>query len=203
MRILNNRKIFQSVFLLIIQLKHLTTLPLLRYTLKKEVGMKKSLILGCLFILPLYTVYPEDVKTTNMVILEKRYKIDFVNLNDQTYISLDDLNAVLPFLFSINENGEILVNSDFLQAALIGFRSLNPYSSSSSSVIESRIDGDFEGWEGETIFKLMNGQIWQQVDYSYYYHYAFMPRVTIYKGSSGYIMEVDGTDRKVRVQRIK
>jgi len=165
--------------------------------------MKKSLILGCLFILPLYTVYPEDVKTTNMVILEKRYKIDFVNLNDQTYISLDDLNAVLPFLFSINENGEILVNSDFLQAALIGFRSLNPYSSSSSSVIESRIDGDFEGWEGETIFKLMNGQIWQQVDYSYYYHYAFMPRVTIYKGSSGYIMEVDGTDRKVRVQRIK
>jgi len=165
--------------------------------------MKKYLLWGCLFILPLYTLYSEDIKTTNMVILEKRYKIDFVNLNDKTYISLDDLNAVLPFLFSINENGEILVNSDFLQAALIGFRSLNPYSTSSSSVIESRIDGDFEGWEGETIFKLMNGQIWQQVDYSYYYHYAFMPRVTIYKSGSGYIMEVDGTDRKVRVQRIK
>jgi hypothetical protein len=165
--------------------------------------MKKSLIFGYLCILPLCSLYSEDIKTTNMVILEKRYKIDFVNLNDKTYISLDDLNAVLPFLFSINENGEILVNSDFLQAALIGFRSLNAYSTSSSSVIESRIDGDFEGWEGETIFKLMNGQIWQQVDYSYYYHYAFMPRVTIYKSSSGYIMEVDGTDRKVRVQRIK
>ena len=165
--------------------------------------MKKYLLWGSLFILPLYTLYPEDIKTTNMVILEKRYKIDFVNLNDQTYISLDDLNAVLPFLFSINEKGEILVNADFLQAALIGFRSLNSYSTSSSSVIESRIDGDFEGWEGETIFKLMNGQIWQQVDYSFYYHYAFMPRVTIYKSSNGYIMEVDGTDRKVRVQRIK
>ena len=30
------------------------------------------------------------------------------------------------------------------------------------SVIESKIDGEFEGWEGDTIFKMMNGQIWQQ-----------------------------------------
>src|SRR5947209_18063931 len=29
---------------------------------------------------------------------------------------------------------------------------------STSTVIESHIDGDFNGWEGETIFKLDNGQ---------------------------------------------
>ncbi len=28
------------------------------------------------------------------------------------------------------------------------------------NVIETQIDGDFEGWEGETIVKLMNGQVW-------------------------------------------
>lgn len=165
--------------------------------------MKRNLIGAFLIILPFYSLYPEDIKTTNILVLGKRYKIDYVNLNDKSYIKLSDLNAALPFLLSINKNGEILVNSDFLQAALVGFRSLNPYSTSSSSVIESRIDGDFEGWEGETIFKLMNGQIWQQVDYSYYYHYAFMPRVTIYKGGYGYIMKVDGVDSKIRVQRIK
>ena len=27
-------------------------------------------------------------------------------------------------------------------------------------LIESNIDGEFQGWEGETIFKLLNGQIW-------------------------------------------
>ena len=31
------------------------------------------------------------------------------------------------------------------------------------SVIETYIDGDFEGWEGETIWKMDNGQIWQQL----------------------------------------
>ena len=46
-----------------------------------------------------------------------------------------------------------------------------------ADVIESQIDGDFEGWEGETIFKLTNGQIWQQTSYAYHYHYAFMPDV--------------------------
>ncbi len=50
-----------------------------------------------------------------------------------------------------------------------------------SDVIESQIDGDFEGWEGETNVKLINGQIWQQTEYYYLYHYPFMPEVMIYK----------------------
>ncbi len=36
--------------------------------------------------------------------------------------------------------------------------------SNSSKVIESKIDGESEGFEGDTIFKLTNGQIWQQID---------------------------------------
>lgn len=70
------------------------------------------------------------------------------------------------------------------------------------STIESQIDGDFEGFEGETIFKLMNGQIWQQSEYWYHYHYAFMPNVIIYKSGSGYKMKVDGVDKSIGVVRI-
>ena len=48
----------------------------------------------------------------------------------------------------------------------------NSSNSSSNDVFESKIDGDFEGWEGETIVKLMNGQIWQQVILLYLFIYA-------------------------------
>jgi hypothetical protein len=71
------------------------------------------------------------------------------------------------------------------------------------SVIESKIDGDFNGWDGETIIKLINGQIWRQLDYHYEYHYAFMPKVLIYKAGGIYKAKVDGTDTAVTVMRLK
>jgi hypothetical protein len=71
------------------------------------------------------------------------------------------------------------------------------------TVVESQIDGDFNGWEGETIVKLMNGQIWQQTEYHYEYHYAYMPNVLVYPSGGGYKMKVDGTEDAVGVQRLK
>ena len=74
---------------------------------------------------------------------------------------------------------------------------------STTNVIESQIDGDFEGWEGETIVKLINGQIWQQSEYHYEYHYSYMPNVTIFKSDFGYKMLVDGLNKAIGVTRIK
>lgn len=71
------------------------------------------------------------------------------------------------------------------------------------SVIESKIDGDFEGWEGETIFKLLNGQIWQQVEFAFHYHYSFMPDVIIYPSGSGFKMKVEGVDGAIGVVRLR
>ena len=71
------------------------------------------------------------------------------------------------------------------------------------SVIESQIDGNFEGWEGETIIKLVNGQIWQQSEYHYHYHYAFMPKVLIFKSGTGFKMKVDGVEKAVGVKQLK
>lgn len=71
------------------------------------------------------------------------------------------------------------------------------------SVIESRIDGEFEGWEGDTIFKLENGQIWQQSSYAYTYHYAYRPRVVIYKSGNVYKMKIDDVSNTISVRRLK
>jgi hypothetical protein len=70
-------------------------------------------------------------------------------------------------------------------------------------LIESRIEGDFEGWTGETIFKLDNGQIWQQIGFDHTYRYAFRPKVMIVKTKGTYKMKVDGVDRTIFVKRIK
>lgn len=88
-----------------------------------------------------------------------------------------------------------------------GFR--NQYSvrsggvSYTGDVIQTQIDGEFEGWEGETIFKMMKGTIWQQSSYDYTYHYAYMPDVLIYSKSGSYYMRVEGVNDEIMVRRIK
>jgi len=76
-------------------------------------------------------------------------------------------------------------------------------SSPSSGVVESRIDGEFEGWDGETVFRLQNGQIWQQTSYAYRYHYAYSPRVTIIRIAGRHEMMVEGIDARLPVQRLR
>ena len=73
----------------------------------------------------------------------------------------------------------------------------------SPATIESRIDGAFSGWDGETIFKLANGQIWQQAVYAYRYHYAYGPKVLIYRSGGAYKMKVDGVDGEIVVRRLR
>jgi hypothetical protein len=69
--------------------------------------------------------------------------------------------------------------------------------------IESRIDGEFDGWEGDTIFKLQNGQIWQQTDYHFCYRYRYTPKVIICKVEGGWRMKVEGVSETIMVKRIK
>ena len=75
--------------------------------------------------------------------------------------------------------------------------------SSSNQTIESQVEGDFEGFEGETIIQLVNGQVWQQSEYWYHYHYSFMPQVFIYNQGGIYKMKVDGVDQSVGVTRLR
>ena len=76
-------------------------------------------------------------------------------------------------------------------------------SPSTPDIVKSRIEGTFEGWEGDTIFKLENGQIWQQSSYADTYHYAYRPQVLIYKTDGHYKMKVEGVDKTIYVKRLQ
>lgn len=72
-----------------------------------------------------------------------------------------------------------------------------------SGVVESQIDGEFEGWDGETIFKLTNGQIWQQSRYAYTYSYKYRPNVIIFSAGGDFKLQVEGVDQRISVVRLK
>lgn len=69
-----------------------------------------------------------------------------------------------------------------------------------STTVESRVDGEFNGWTGETIVKLRNGQIWQQSRHYYFYRYAYAPNVIVYPSDGVMKMKVEGVDEAVSVR---
>ncbi|MDR5813076.1 hypothetical protein QCE62_05660 [Caballeronia sp. LZ033] len=65
----------------------------------------------------------------------------------------------------------------------------------SAFAYEGNIDGEFHGWDGETVYRLADGHIIQQKSYHYHYHYAYSPAVIIFKSRSGELkMQVEGDD---------
>ena len=71
-----------------------------------------------------------------------------------------------------------------------------------NSPIESRIKGEFKGWDGKTSYTLTNGQKWEQVESNCKYaSYGYSPEAIVYEAPSGIYMKVAGT--RVKVKRIK
>jgi len=48
---------------------------------------------------------------------------------------------------------------------------------------ESQISGEFHGWDGSSIYELMDGTVIKQFNHHYHYHYAYSPEVVLYDGS--------------------
>ena len=69
--------------------------------------------------------------------------------------------------------------------------------------IESQIEGKFTGWSGDTIFRLINGQVWRQRHYAYHYHYAYRPKVLIYPEGGRFKMKVAGVNSELDVERVR
>jgi hypothetical protein len=71
--------------------------------------------------------------------------------------------------------------------------------------ITSRIVGRFSGWDGQTVFKLENGMIWEQIDKEKFYIKEIEnPVVVIDPGIFGrWDLSIEGYDSDCRVKRIQ
>jgi hypothetical protein len=134
---------------------------------------------------------------------------EVVHLSDgsiwQVQYEYNYLYAFFPSIVICPGMGRLLVNGKSLNVRALSesdqARTAAP--TPTGEVIESRIDGEFEGWSGDTIFRLVNGQIWQQSGYAYLYHYGFMLPVLIYPAAGGYRMQVEGVSDQINVTRLR
>lgn len=69
--------------------------------------------------------------------------------------------------------------------------------------LRARIVGEFTGWDGKTLFKLDNGQVWRQSTSGVYRYKSTDPEVVIEKGLVGYKLRLVETKRSISVRRVK
>jgi len=69
-------------------------------------------------------------------------------------------------------------------------------------VIESKIEGEFKGWDGETIFNLSNKQTWQQSSPAVLKHQAKGPKVLIYEFKGAWMMRVENVEEVIEVKKL-
>jgi hypothetical protein len=75
--------------------------------------------------------------------------------------------------------------------------------SESPEVIQSRVAGDFTGWDGSTVFQLANGQVWQQSSFGSLYRFERSPKVTLVATPAGWRLEVEGVPQSIYVRRLR
>jgi hypothetical protein len=70
--------------------------------------------------------------------------------------------------------------------------------------IASTIPGSFDGWAPRQRIRLANGQVWQVADDSTGVYDLRDPKVTIKRGLlGGFVMEIEGARRVLRVRRLE
>jgi hypothetical protein len=69
--------------------------------------------------------------------------------------------------------------------------------------VRTRIVGEFRGWDGDTVFRLENGQVWKQRLPGQWHYVASSPEVELSKNFMGFwMLRVLDADRAVGVTRI-
>ena len=70
-------------------------------------------------------------------------------------------------------------------------------------VIESSINGRFDGWGPKDRITLANGQVWQVIDDSRGAMDKTNPKVRVRRGALGaFFLEIEGTNRSPKVKRV-
>jgi hypothetical protein len=69
-------------------------------------------------------------------------------------------------------------------------------------ILIANVNGDFEGFDGETLFALSNGTYWLQDEYKYWYHYSYCPRVEVINVRGRLRLRVEGPSETVAVKQV-
>jgi hypothetical protein len=69
--------------------------------------------------------------------------------------------------------------------------------------VESQIEGTFQGWDGDTIFELTNGQIWQQAGPGVVVRVAVNPEAIIFRHPVFLELWVEGGADSVQVVQLR
>lgn len=82
---------------------------------------------------------------------------------------------------------------------------LPPARTDSGDRVQSRLMGSFRGWSGNTVFRLENGQVWQQTGGGELAGVNLeSPSVTIEKGMLGaWYLRVEGYNSRAKVKRVE
>jgi hypothetical protein len=139
-------------------------------------------------------------------------KVNGIAVNHNTVVFFGDDNSNTAY-FDFEVLGHLGIYSDY-DSETKTMSLTNPYMSETATksqtpsldtpdVVESRVEGTFNGWDGDTILQLSNGQIWKQSDYTYGYTYKYSPKILIYKSGTRYKAKIDGYDREAYVTRLK
>ena len=64
-----------------------------------------------------------------------------------------------------------------------------------SEVTKSRIRGNFQGWKGNGVYELENGQRWEQTRYKY------RPKAEVVRRGGRHYLYVDSMDDPIEVRR--
>ncbi len=78
-----------------------------------------------------------------------------------------------------------------------------PAPSANPSMMETRMAGDFTGWDGGSAFEFVNGQMWRQTSFGTLHQYLRSPKVTLVATGSGWRMQVEGVPQSIQVRRIR
>jgi hypothetical protein len=160
--------------------------------------MKKALFVLCIFFVLVGTCCAEVVQSQIDGIFEGWTGETIVKLTDGQFWQQNDFINI-DCCYSLNKPKVFITLSGGAYKMLVEGTQKTVSVIQLNGVIESQVDGDFNGWDGDTIVNLINGQVWKQNDSIIRAAALNDPKVIIYESGSGHQMKVDRIDKLVRV----
>lgn len=131
-------------------------------------------------------------------------ELDFLN----RWLAVRPVNIggenVLPPAGNIDSEEAIEVEVQRRVADKLAIKAASAKKAMRSQTYSATIIGDFSGWQGKTIFRLDNGEIWRQKGASKYRYQGSDRTVSLKQNwAGGWEMEVKATGKRVLVKKIR